>query len=123
MVVLNIMLACGVSTSGGDEPINGLNEPVSVDPATGVSPTPDPTTPGTIGNGTWTVGMDIRPGTYRTSGADIDDAIPMCVWTVQGKDGNFVDSGLTDKGSDPQQIKLVKGQDFKTSGCMVWKMR
>lgn len=68
-------------------------------------------------NGTWTVGDDIQPGTYRpkaTVGAT-------CYWGVyrSGTNGSDIIQNDIPGGGKPT-VKLSKGQDFKSSSCGSW---
>lgn len=69
-----------------------------------------------IGNGIWTVGVDVEPGTYRVA-----EAVPsMCYWAilVTGTNGaDIVDNDLPDGGFPT--VTLREGQDFDNS-CGVW---
>lgn len=72
----------------------------------------------TIGQGTWTVGTDLEPGTYRTTKAVVGD----CSWEItrtgsNGKD--FIAYDFFVKGGFPQ-VALTEGQTFGTDGCGDW---
>lgn len=77
--------------------------------------------PATIGEGTWHVGPDVKPGKYRTAGA-LDSVVPLCYWDVRkgSETGEYVDQGVANKTSEPGYVTLKTGQYFKTSGCQVW---
>ncbi|MFF2244282.1 hypothetical protein ACFVTM_08905 [Arthrobacter sp. NPDC058130] len=71
-----------------------------------------------IGQGTWTVGKDMPPGTYRTTKAVIGD----CSWKITRTGSNGKDYIAYDyfvKGGFPQ-VQLVEGQTFDTDGCGDW---
>jgi hypothetical protein len=89
--------------------------PVKAVPKTSASQRPD-----TIREGTWEVGVDVKPGKYRTGGA-LEASIPMCYWDVRdgAPTGDFVDQGVTKVG-ESGIVVLKKGQYFKTSGCEAW---
>lgn len=117
--VLAVALAGGaLACSGGGNdrndarPANAVNAPVE----TG---SPEPTKAGTIGDGMWTVGTDIRPGKYRSGGAT-EGMVRFCNWSVS-KDDEILDIGATEKVSDQQLVTLKKGQQFETDGCGVWQ--
>jgi hypothetical protein len=66
--------------------------------------------------GTWTVGVDIEPGTYRTAEA----VTSTCYWGIyrSGSNGaDIIQNGLV-QGGYPT-VKLKKGQDFE-NGCGVF---
>ena len=70
-----------------------------------------------IDNGTWTVGVDIEPGTYRTAEA----ITSTCYWAILRTGSNGADIIQNDlpAGGFPS-VTLKAGQDFKNS-CGVWK--
>lgn len=110
VTLASIVLACG-SPSKSNQPNNAANAPI-------VQPSPVATKPGTIGNGTWVVGEDVKPGTYRSPGAT-DSSFPFCSWQVKtGK--AYGDMGTSGEVADPQLVTLQKGQQFETSGCGTW---
>lgn len=116
------VLACGMGGSSDDDgPVNAA--PAVAGSCTvhcgdeAASPAPAKTKAGTIGDGTWTVGKEITKGTYRSPGTAQGE---FCNWSVKSAAGLFKDAGVTEKTSDPQQVSLLKGQVFETSGCAVW---
>ncbi|MFF2345069.1 hypothetical protein [Pseudarthrobacter sp. NPDC058119] len=71
----------------------------------------------TIKEGTWTVGRDIEPGTYRTT-ADVTGS---CYWGIYrtGSNGSdIVDNDIVTGGRP--SVTLSAGQDFKSSRCGSW---
>lgn len=71
----------------------------------------------TIKEGTWTVGKDIEPGTYRTT-ADVTGS---CYWGIYrtGSNGaDIVDNDIVTGGRP--SVTLSVGQDFKSSRCGSW---
>lgn len=71
----------------------------------------------TIKEGTWTVGVDLEPGTYRAS-ADVASG---CYWGIYrtGSNGSdIVDNDIVSGGRP--SVTLSAGQDFKTSRCGTW---
>jgi hypothetical protein len=67
-----------------------------------------------IGEGTWTVGRDIAPGTYRTSAA----VTGQCYWGIyrSGTNGSdIVDNDIVTGGFPT--VRLSDGQDFTNNGC------
>lgn len=67
-----------------------------------------------IGTGIWTVGVDVEPGTYRTSSALTD----YCYWGIyrSGTNGDDIIENDGPKGGFPT-VTLSEGQDFENSGC------
>lgn len=72
----------------------------------------------TISDGTWTVGRDIAPGTYRAT-ADVGSS---CYWGIyrSGSNGSdIIDNDLP--GGGRPSVALSAGQDFKSSRCGNWQ--
>jgi hypothetical protein len=67
-----------------------------------------------IGQGTWTVGRDIEPGTYRTREAVVGD----CYWAIlaSGTNGGDIIENDLPSGGFPT-VTLSAGQDFENNGC------
>lgn len=67
-----------------------------------------------IGQGIWTVGIDIEPGTYRVSEA----LTGYCYWsiTASGTNGDDIIENDGPEGGFPT-VTLSVGQDFENSGC------
>jgi hypothetical protein len=80
-------------------------------------PAPPPGPQSTIDHdGTFTVGTDIAPGTYRSAGPVGDGA---CYWKrLSGS--NIVDNAMSKKS----QVVQIEATDtaFKTSGCQQWQL-
>jgi hypothetical protein len=74
--------------------------------------------PGTIREGTWEVGTDVKPGKYKTPGPT-RGPIPLCYWDVKTGE-TFVDQGVKDKVGAQGIVNLKKGQVFTTNGCEPW---
>lgn len=71
----------------------------------------------TFGSGTWTVGVDVAPGTYRVTEAVND----MCYWgiTVTGSNGgNIIENDIVTGGFP--QVTISEGQTFESSRCGSW---
>lgn len=70
-----------------------------------------------VKNGVWTVGSDIKAGTYRTKEAVGSD----CYWAVlqTGTNGrDIIDNGIPGGGRPTVTVK--KGQDFESKRCGTW---
>jgi hypothetical protein len=67
-----------------------------------------------IGQGTWTVGRDIAPGTYRTKEALTGE----CYWGIyrSGSNGSDIVDNDIPSGGFPT-VQLSEGQDFENNGC------
>lgn len=70
-----------------------------------------------VGNGVWTVGVDVEPGTYRTTEA----VTQMCYWGIYrtGSNGDDIIQNDIVTGGFPS-VTLSAGQDFKSSDCGTW---
>ncbi len=67
-----------------------------------------------IGQGTWTVGRDVEPGTYRTLQAVTGD----CYWGIytSGTNGDDIIQNDIVNGGFPT-VTLSVGQDFENNRC------
>ena len=67
-----------------------------------------------VREGTWTVGVDIEPGTYRTESA----VLVQCYWGIHrsGSDGSDIIDNDIGSGGFPT-VALSLGQDFEISRC------
>jgi hypothetical protein len=88
-------------------------------PTTATATNPPRTGPMTVidEDGTFVVGQDIVPGTYRTDGGD------RCYWErLSGLGGNFSDI-ISNSGAEGQQVVQILPTDaaFKTQRCGLWK--
>ena len=71
-----------------------------------------------ITEGTWTVGVDVQPGTYRTTEAV---SSTMCYWGIyrSGSNGSdIIDNDIVNGGFPT--VTLSAGQDFTTRDCGTW---
>ena len=72
----------------------------------------------TIEDGTWEVGADIAPGTYRAKGGG------SCYWEIlkgPPKGDNLDNIEENDVASSNVVVTLSHGQWFKTNDCGTWK--
>jgi hypothetical protein len=70
-----------------------------------------------ISDGTWTVGVDIKPDTYRTKEA----VSAMCYWEITRSGtngGDIVENDIVNGGRPTVTIR--NGQDFKSERCGDW---
>jgi len=76
----------------------------------------------TIDDGTHVVGVDIEPGTYRTTGASEDSIGKMCSWSrrkdTSGEAGSVIAINIA-KGPTTVTIKPSDGA-FESRGCNAW---
>lgn len=86
-----------------------------------VTPPAKPVKAKTIGEGTWKVGTEVTPGTYRTPGAK-EGIITLCSWQVSTDDDgqHILSIDAVDSTSEPGRVTLKAGRYFKTSGCQDW---
>jgi hypothetical protein len=70
----------------------------------------------TVGDGIWTVGVDIEPGTYRATDVSAD-----CYWAilVTGTNGSDIVENDIPGGGNPS-VTLSEGHDFETNRCGEW---
>lgn len=74
----------------------------------------------TISDGTWTVGEDLKPGTYRAT----SDVGSTCYWGIykSGSNGDNIIANDIPGGGRPT-VKLSKGQDFNSTRCGTWQKK
>lgn len=72
----------------------------------------------TISEGSWTVGRDIKPGTYTT----IETVGDSCYWKIStsGSNGDDIIANDIVTGGRPT-VTLSEGHDFQTSRCGTWQ--
>lgn len=90
-------------------------------PAATTKPAPPPPPPlPTIDDGTWTVGVDFPPGTYRVTAQVSSD----CYWAItkSGSNGENIIANDIPGGGRPTVV-LRKGQEFETNDCGTWEKR
>ncbi|MFF7647087.1 hypothetical protein [Streptomyces canus] len=77
---------------------------------------------GIPGDGTYVVGEDIRPGTYRTDGPG-DSAIPNCYWApLSGTSGELNEIIANGNTTGPTTVTISASDEaFQTTGCKTWK--
>ncbi|MFJ5831441.1 hypothetical protein [Streptomyces sp. NPDC093089] len=74
------------------------------------------------GDGTFLVGQEVRPGTYRSAGP-ADPTLPNCYWArLKGTSGD-IEEVLANGSGKGQATVTIRGTDkaFQTSGCQTWK--
>lgn len=71
----------------------------------------------TVGDGTWVVGVDIEPGTYKAKSA----VGSSCYWGIYTSGSNGDDIIANDiPGGGLPTVNLAAGQDFKSARCGTW---
>jgi hypothetical protein len=111
------------SPSPTQEESTPSTETVSPDPTEEPEPTEEPTeepepSANTFGDGTWVVGTDIKPGTYRAA-----DAGNSCYWErLKNFSGSFGAIISNDNGSGGPLIVTIERSDegFSTEDCGDW---
>jgi hypothetical protein len=108
-----------VTVSRPAEPKPGVT--VTATPTVTVTKTPAAPAPETAmaGDGTYEVGIDIKPGTYVSTPADSGN----CYWERSKGDG--FDGILENDNTSGQAVVTIKKSDrfFKSSGCNDWTKR
>ena len=81
---------------------------------------PGPAT--TFGDGTWVVGEDIQPGTYKSTGArpGIFQVCSVSTHTGDAGDGNVIAWETANGANEPVRIKVDKAGSVKATGCEVF---
>lgn len=85
-------------------------------------PKPKPKPAATIpGDGTFIVGTDIKPGTYRSKPAP-DEYLEMCIWQRLSGTSGEVDDFIAGDMSEGQVTVTIRSTDkaFETQGCETW---
>lgn len=70
----------------------------------------------TVSNGVWTIGVDIKAGTYRSDAPVSSD----CYWAVlkTGTNGDIIDNDIP--GGGRPSVTVGNGQDLELSRCGTW---
>lgn len=86
------------------------------------APSASAATPGQIpGDGTFQVGKDIQPGTYRSAGTTSIACTYQRMHDASGSLSSLIDSGVQQSGPSVVTISPSDGV-FKTTGCQVWQL-
>lgn len=72
----------------------------------------------TVSDGTWTVGTDLAPGTYRTTAA-VDSTCYWGIYASGSNGGDIIENDLP--GGGRPVVTLAAGQDFSTQRCGSWE--
>ncbi len=101
----------------GDDGVDSAPGSSTTSSSTPASTTSAAATPHTFpGDGTFKVGSEIQPGTYRSLGGH------SCYWErLRGLSGNFEDVIANGAGDWPQVVKIAPSDlAFRTQGCPTW---
>ncbi|MFJ5879189.1 hypothetical protein ACIQD1_31255 [Streptomyces sp. NPDC093088] len=73
------------------------------------------------GDGTFLIGEEVRPGTYRSAGPT--DNTTDCYWArLKGTTGDANEIIANNSGKGPATVTVLPGDKaFQTSGCQTWK--
>lgn len=106
------------SAASTNQPFATAHDYPTVWPSETASPSPLAPAVKEWGDGVWTVGEDIPPGTYKVTAA----VSAGCYWsiTVSGSNGDNIVANALPSGGYPK-VTLKKGQDFETEDCGTWK--
>lgn len=99
------------------EPAAAVTETVTVEPkqSSAEENSQQTTIPG---DGQYLVGEDIKPGTYKTAGADSFS----CYWArLKNASGELGSIIANDNIKGQTRVTLKKGEYFETKGCQDWK--
>ncbi len=130
MIIGGVVLIAAVSRcgSGGSEARPTSSSPPAATPtAARQAPAPAPTSavaPATlgIGDGTWLIGSDMQPGTYRSTGAK-QGLFEFCSWSTKAgpsSNSDILDFG-TANANEPMIVAIdSKVKAFTTSNCEPW---
>jgi hypothetical protein len=110
----------GAATPASPTPAPSPSPTPSPTPAPSPSPTPSPTPAGpatTFGDGTYVVGTDIAPGTYRNS-----SSFGGCYWERLSGFGGSFDEIIANGLATYRQVVTIKETDvgFSSNDCGTW---
>lgn len=116
-------VALAVSAAGCSGASTGTARPAPAPasaPPAAATPAPAPEPAGQIGPGEWLVGVDVAPGTYRSSGPAEEGEY--CMWSRKDAAGvGPLDNILASDGTyDSEQMLVTIQPDdvvFRTRGC------
>ncbi|WP_327743973.1 hypothetical protein OHO28_20795 [Streptomyces europaeiscabiei] len=128
-----IALAAGDDSKGGDttrpaatitatETATAMPEAAATPSGTPAGAAKKPTADEIPGDGTFIVGEDIEPGTYRSDGPQ-GGVVTHCSWERLSGTGRDAEDIIAANGGSGQDTVTVEEGDraFSTSGCKPWK--
>lgn len=73
------------------------------------------------GDGTFVVGEDVQPGTYKTGGPE-ESVVPNCYWArLKSTSGDFEDIITNGNAQGPTTVTIAAGDGaFQSTGCQEW---
>ncbi len=102
------------------ESSSSLLPPIYPGTTVSIPPSEESATPASTipGDGTYQVGVDIQPGTYRSQGGD------SCYWErLRGLGGTTADIIANGAGTGPQVVQITPTDAaFKTQSCAIWTL-
>jgi len=118
LVLLTLDLADACASIGHVSNTDVADALGEIDPSNSAEAGDDPAEPdsGDVGDGVWTVGVDVDPGTYRP----VADASDDCYWAVLVSGSNGGDIAANSIGGGRPVVTLQEGHDFESSRCGQW---
>lgn len=123
-IILTGAVACNAGTDGPHQPLNAT----TTQPPTSTSPS-QPSTPsqqapaGSVGDGTYLVGSDIKAGQYKTDGPDKNAVIPNCYWARMKDNSGAITSIIANNNSaGPDRVTVSSGEYLQLSGGCTWNL-
>ena len=110
-------------TSGATGAAPTYTAPTYSSPAAAADASVDPVAPGTFGEGTQVVGVDVEPGTYRSTGAK-KGLFEFCSWrTLAGPSDNSATLDFGTANADEPMVVEIGPEvgAFKSSNCEPWQ--
>lgn len=116
-ILVTALLACGESTSTDSTNSGSVSTPAASTQPSQAKPTTTKNTYPHFGDGTFVVGKDIEPGTYRTRVAS-----PGCYYARLKGFGGSVDDILANENTDFPAIVTIAATDkgFQSESCGTW---
>lgn len=123
-VAASALTGCGAGANTAAKTVTVTSTVPQIQVSTVYEPPPTPGGPSAVvdGDGTYLVGQDLAPGTYKSSGGDGGRS---CYWErLSGLSGQPVDR-ITNGYSDGPQLVEISPSDmaFKTQGCTSWALQ
>lgn len=125
-VAIALVIACGGSSKSGTSTTPGgsapaASTPTAAAPASSAPAPPPPPAGNSIGEGTWSVPDQVKPGTYRTT-------VPAdsfgCYWArlkdLSGGADAIIANGTADKGASTNVRIAATDKGFQSQGCGTW---
>jgi hypothetical protein len=73
---------------------------------------------GPFGGGLYQVGVDIAPGTYKTTGPNEDDIVKLCIWQRKANDsGDFSAIKASGMTEGRNSVTIRNGEWVELTGC------